>query len=106
MVKLFINATAAILLSAMMLSVAPVQAKETNHPGKSPTQLTEQQKKEISALHQEMLEKRKEIIKKYVEFGVIPQEKGDKIIKHLEKRQSKMAQNGFIPKWHKHHHCR
>ncbi|WZL73308.1 YckD family protein [Clostridiaceae bacterium 35-E11] len=64
---------------------------------KETIQLTEAQKKEIGALQKDILEKKKELISKYVKFGVMPKEKGEKIISRLEKRYEKLQQNGFIP---------
>ncbi|MFZ7102875.1 MAG: YckD family protein [Peptococcaceae bacterium] len=64
-------------------------------------QLTETQKKELAGLHQEILAKKKELITKYVKYGVMSEEKGKKIISRLEKRYEKLEQNGFIPHWDK-----
>ena len=88
-----------LVLAAAMLGGAYAfdeQAKEE----KKPVQLTEAQKNELSALHKDILEKKKQLISKYVEFGVISREKGDKIISHMEKRYSKLEKNGFVPEFH------
>ena len=81
--------------------MSPIQAEETK---KEIVQLTEQQKKELSVLHKEMIEKHKTIVSKYVEFGVIPKEKGEKINSRLDKKYEKLEKNGFVPHWdHKKH---
>uniref|UniRef100_UPI00240A8536 YckD family protein n=1 Tax=Piscibacillus halophilus TaxID=571933 RepID=UPI00240A8536 len=66
-------------------------------------ELTEEQKSEMAAMQKEVLEKEKEIIQKYVEYGVFSLEKGEKIIGHLDKHYEKLEENGFIPKWDKKH---
>lgn len=65
--------------------------------------LTDVQQKEIAALQKEVLQQRKAIINKYVEYGVFTAEKGNRIIAHLEERYSKLEQNGFVPTWDKDH---
>ena len=67
---------------------------ETN---KKEVQLTDKQKSEITAIHKEIFDKRKELITKYVEFGVIDEEKGKIIISKLERRYEYAEKNGFIP---------
>ncbi|MDT8858851.1 YckD family protein [Alkalihalobacillus sp. MEB130] len=67
-------------------------------------QLTEEQKTEMAALQKEVFAKKKEVINKYVEYGVFTEEKGQKIIAHMDKYYNKLEQDGFIPKWDKKHH--
>ncbi|MGG3990062.1 YckD family protein [Bacillus smithii] len=105
---------AIIFVSVAMFAASTVHA-ETNQ-GKSnekPVQLTEQQKAKLNKLHKELLEKRKELIRQYVAYGIISKEKGDDIISHLEEHYKHLQQNGFSPHWnhsekghwhHKHHH--
>ncbi|WP_416826580.1 YckD family protein [Ectobacillus polymachus] len=65
--------------------------------------LTTEQKKEISSLERDILEKKKKVISKYVEYGVISKEKGDAIISRLQERYNTLEKNGFIHKWDGHH---
>jgi hypothetical protein len=103
---------AALLLSVTVVGTFPVHAEEITTPeGKATVKLTDQQKNELAALHKEILEKRKEVISKYVKYGVITEEKGKKIVSHLDKHYEKLEKNGFIPHWdhskhkkHKHSH--
>ena len=69
-------------------------------------QLTEEQKQEMAKMQMDALEHKKQIINKYVEYGVISEKKADKIVTKFEKHYAKMEENGFIPKWDKHdkHH--
>lgn len=62
--------------------------------------LTEKQQEEMKSLQQDALNQKKEIINKYVEYGVFSKEKGQKIITHLEERYLKLEQNGFVPVIH------
>ncbi|PAF35833.1 hypothetical protein CHH58_14685 [Terribacillus saccharophilus] len=64
--------------------------------------LTDQQKQEIAALQKQALEQEKQIIEKYVEYGVFSEEKADQIEKHLDQRFKQLEQDGFIPKPHRH----
>ncbi|MBM7702064.1 YckD family protein [Metabacillus iocasae] len=98
-----------VALTAIVLSssLTAVHAETSNQPIREKNiQLTDAQKQELSTLHKELLTKRKEVIQKYVEYGVMPKEKGDKIMSHLEKRYDQLEENNFIPKWehHKKHH--
>ncbi|WP_249652551.1 YckD family protein, partial [Lysinibacillus sp. D4A1_S13] len=46
----------------------------------------------------EVLEKRKHVISKYVEYRVLPKEKAVHIKQHMDRRFNMMKQNGFVPK--------
>ena len=102
--KFWLGVMATVLLSVGTMGFNPVEAG-----AETPTdvKLTEEQQEEMSNLQKDALEKKKEIINKYVEYGVFTEEKGQKIISHIEERYSKLEQNGFVPKWekdHKKHH--
>ena len=68
------------------------QAKEE----KKTIQLTEAQKNELSALHKNILVKKKQLLSKYMEFGIISEDKSEKIISCFEKRFSQIEKNGFV----------
>ncbi len=90
------------LFVAVVLSsgVMPVVGAE----GLSDVKLTEEQKTEMASLHKELFDQKKMIISKYVEYGVFTEEKGQKIISHMDKHYDKLKENGFVPKWDKKHH--
>ncbi|MFC3884650.1 YckD family protein [Bacillus songklensis] len=102
----------AIPLSFTALYALPAHAENMPSPSESaPVKLTKEQKKELSTLQKDLLEKRKEVISKYVEYGVLTKEKGQKIISRLEQRYAELEKNDFIPKCngfkkghHKGHH--
>jgi len=84
---------------------SPVYSATNAETTKPDVQLTKEQKQELSALHKDILTKKKEVISKYVEYGVMSEEKGKKITSRMEKRYQMMEQNGFIPRWEpKHSH--
>ena len=59
-------------------------------------QLTESQKAELAEIYQDLLEEKKELIQKYVEFGVLPKEKGDQMIQKFEDHYKMAEKNGFM----------
>ncbi|AJE77391.1 YckD family protein [Bacillus velezensis] len=86
----------AVFFITAMVFTMPAHAAGTKMP--STMSLTEQQKKEIESLEKEVLEKRKHVISKYVEYGVLPKEKAEHIKQHMDRRFNMMKQNGFVPK--------
>lgn len=60
--------------------------------------LTEEQKHEIAILQREIIDQKKEMVEKYVEYGIFTNAQGQKMISYLEKRYEKLEKNGFIPK--------
>lgn len=98
-----------LLMFALLVGFgSQVHAVPDAAPGKSDVQLTEAQKQEIAALEKDILNKKKEVVSRYIKYGVISEEKGKKIISRMEKRYQLLEQNGFIPKWNRsmHKQCR
>ncbi|MGB4702899.1 MAG: YckD family protein [Syntrophomonadaceae bacterium] len=85
---------------------SPVYSAVNAGTPKQEIQLTEKQKQELAALYKDVLNKKKEIISKYVEYGVLSEETGKKIISRMEKRYEMLEQSDFIPKWGKPKHCK
>ncbi|QTN01041.1 DUF2680 domain-containing protein [Sediminibacillus dalangtanensis] len=90
-----------LLVAVLFLGAGSLQAEDQESPEKMP-ELTESQQKELAIMYQDMFDKRKGIISKYVEFGVIEKEKADQIIKHLDEHYQMLEENGFVID-HKHH---
>jgi ElaB/YqjD/DUF883 family membrane-anchored ribosome-binding protein len=61
--------------------------------------LTEDQKEELARLHKQAIEKQKQIITKYVEYGVITEEKGQKMIEKTDKYFKQLEEHNYIPRW-------
>jgi Na+-transporting NADH:ubiquinone oxidoreductase subunit NqrC len=64
--------------------------------------LTPEQAKELTALHQQIIDLKKQMIDKYVEYGRLTPEQGQQIKANLDARQEFFAQNpdrfaGFGP---------
>lgn len=91
-------------VSALLLTFGlalPVWAQnDMSQNPESKMELTEAQKKELAGIHEEILEKKFEMVDKHVEFGVITKEMGDKIKEKIQKKADKMRENGYMPR-----HC-
>ncbi|SFL86619.1 Protein of unknown function [Gracilibacillus orientalis] len=97
--KLFMSCLLTISIGGLFLSSVHAETEEV--------ELSDEQIDEIRTLKQEVMEKEKQIIEKYIEYGVFTEEKGQKILEHMEKKYEKLEENNFIPKWdHKHHRKR
>jgi hypothetical protein len=105
MKKLGIIATLMLLSIGLVFTSASAQMNPETEETKE-VKLTEEQKDELAKLYGEAFEKKKEIISKYVEYGIFTEEKGDKLIEHIESHYKKLEENDYIPKYghHKHHH--
>ncbi|MGP4041238.1 YckD family protein [Gracilibacillus sp. D59] len=94
--KLFMACILTVSIGGLFLSSVQAEPKDVK--------LSDEQIEEMKGLQKEAIEKEKQIIEKYVEYGVFTKEKAQKIIQHLEKKYEKLEENNFIPKWdHKHH---
>ena len=92
-----------VLALAMLLPWTGMSVHAEEPQGQEPAQvkLTEQQKKELTQLHKDLFKTKEAIIKKYIEFGVIPKEKGEKILSHLKEHADRLEKDGF--KFQPHH---
>jgi hypothetical protein len=100
----FATKSAAAFLAASLLlcgSTAFAHPGHTESDQAAKVQLTEEQKKELSVIHDEILAKKKELISKYVQFGVMSEEKAKEALEHMEERHAKLEKNGYIMEWHK-----
>lgn len=95
---------AAWMLGATLILSAPAQAAPPKGNTDKKVELTEQQLKELSVLHKEVLEKNKQIIQKKIEYGLMKEEKGKVIISMMEKRFRELEKNGFAYKHSRLHH--
>ncbi|MFC7060316.1 DUF2680 domain-containing protein [Halobacillus seohaensis] len=98
--KVWLGLIVAFLLSIGTMGFLP---SETEAEGFSDVKLTEEQQKEMAILQKEAFNQKKEIINKYVEYGVFNEEKGLKMISKFEDHYNKLEQNDFVPKWDQHH---
>ncbi len=65
-----------------------------------PYTLTDEQKKEVQAIHDKIFEANKQLVQKYADFGKITKEQADYMIKRMEEQQKNkqsMIENGFGP---------
>ncbi|RXJ04142.1 DUF2680 domain-containing protein [Anaerobacillus alkaliphilus] len=96
--KLLLSLTviALVCLGSVTSASAHMDCEEINE-----VNLTDAKKSELEALTKTMFDQKKLLISKYVEFGVVSEETGEKMVKKLDKRYQKLAEEGFIPKWNK-----
>jgi hypothetical protein len=103
--KILTSLTFAVLLLGFVN--LPVYAEQnTPTEGDKQVQLTEDQRAELADIYRDLLEEKKELVQKYVEFGVIPKEKGDQMMQRFEEHFKMVEQNGFMLPRHPHgnHH--
>ncbi len=101
-----------IILSVMLLSGFYMETAhgETPQMEKRPVthqvKLTTEQQKQIETLEQQILSKRKEVIEKYVQYGVLTKEQGTHITKRMDEHYNHLKNNGFVPLLKKPQHHR
>lgn len=91
-----------LLLSFFLLGGIQANAEMEKDAEKPKVELTDKQKQELDELYLELLETKKEIINKYVEYGVLPKEKADKKLNWLDEHYQKIKEHGYIPMHHHH----
>lgn len=103
MKKLSMVLMAYFLVMSLLGATKTFATNETPAPADTTKQteevkLTEAQKGELAKLHKNLLEQKKQLIQKYVEFNVLPKEKGDEMIQRYEEHYKMLEENGFIYK--------
>ncbi|MFT4416738.1 YckD family protein [Fredinandcohnia humi] len=63
-------------------------------------ELTDEQKQELDALYKDLLEARKAILDKYVEYGVLSKGEAEKKLAWLEEHYTKVKEHGYLPPMH------
>ncbi|HET7580665.1 MAG TPA: YckD family protein [Bacillales bacterium] len=109
MQNFWVRLSLALLLSFSIGTTVTVHAQSpSENPSKTTIQLTGKQKRELAALHKEILQKKKALISKYIEYGLISEKRGQRLIAHIDRHYARMEKEGFVPKWHKpmKRHCR
>ncbi|WP_458411610.1 DUF2680 domain-containing protein [Schinkia sp. CFF1] len=95
-----------VLLGVLCLTLGlamPAWAENNpTHKLETTVKLTEAQKQELAKIHQEILDKKFEMLDKHVEFGMMPKETAAKIKAKLTKKSEMMKKNGYMPR-HCHH---
>ncbi|OEF96599.1 YckD family protein [Desulfuribacillus alkaliarsenatis] len=88
------------LLLTVFIGGSPVLAEmHTAENTKAEVNLSVEQKNELAKIHKDLLQNKKQLISKYVEYGVVTKEQGDKITSRFDERYDKLEKNGFVPKW-------
>ncbi|MGE6631980.1 YckD family protein [Bacillus sp. NPDC077027] len=88
------------MITLFSLAVTPIHA-ETPQMEKRPVthqvKLPTEQQKQIEMLEQQILTKRKEVIQKYVQYGVLTKGQGVHITKRMDEHYNQLKNNGFVP---------
>ncbi|WP_226037221.1 DUF2680 domain-containing protein [Aquibacillus saliphilus] len=96
-----------LLIGILTAESSQIQAEEEAvHKSKmefNEVELTKQQLAELKTLHEDLMNQRIGVINKYVELGVLSEADGKEMKDHLDKYHKKLEEDGFIPKWDKHH---
>ncbi|WP_077623605.1 YckD family protein [Sediminibacillus massiliensis] len=100
--KWIISVVFALFLTLIGISGTQIQAEEESGRDNEKVELTEAQKKEMAILYQDLMDKRKGIINKYLEYGVIDEEDAKKMTEHMDAHYKKMEESGFQMHWGKH----
>ncbi|GAA0488169.1 hypothetical protein GCM10008986_12220 [Salinibacillus aidingensis] len=83
-------------LSAPVISAEDHDQMETNLED---IELNDAQQQELEALHSQMFKLHEQLVSKYVEFGVLSEEKAEKKLEHMKEHQEKLKENGYVPYW-------
>lgn len=103
MKKIFASLMVIVMCSIGLSSIAFAEEAQSVKQEKK-VELTNKQQEEIKAIHQTILEQRKQLISKYVEFGQLSKERGDQLKDRLDQKFKAMEEMGFqMPPHHFHH---
>lgn len=59
--------------------------------------LSENEVKELEKINEDILEKREELIEKYVEFGILSEDRAERMKAHLDDHFRQMKERQFLP---------
>lgn len=98
MKRWWIMAIAIMLVGAIAVPIAWAQNETAPTPSNTAgIQLTESQKKELAELYSKIAELKKQIVDKYLEFGIINQERAEFMKQRIDQMEKFRAQQGYIP---------
>lgn len=66
-------------------------------------ELTKKQRKELAKLYREIFDMKKEVVAKYVEFGVLTKEQGKGLMEEMDEHYARLERHGFLRMWHRGH---
>ncbi|MBG9910854.1 sporulation protein [Bacillus xiamenensis] len=105
--RVFIMLSMMLLLFGFQVETAHGETPQMEkRPVTQQAKLTTEQQKQIEVLEQQILSKRKEVIKKYVQYGVLTKEQGTHITKRMDEHYNHLKNNGFVPLLKKPQHHR
>ncbi|WP_157256144.1 DUF2680 domain-containing protein [Bacillus timonensis] len=95
--KRIIQSGIILMLSFFLLGGIQASAEMGKDVESPKVELTDKQKQELDKLYLDLLKTKKEILNKYVEFGVLSKEKADKKRNWLDEHYEKVKEHGYIP---------
>lgn len=108
MKKWWIAAMAVMLVAAIAVPIAWAQSETLeNSPSKTEEkQLSESQKKQLANLYSKIAELEKQVVDKYLEFGIIDKDSAQLMKQKIDEIQKFRAEKGYLPGFvrKKHHH--
>lgn len=85
-----------VVAASLVVSAAPGQTPPFG-PQRPAVTLTEDQKQELTPLFDQLLETRKQIMQKYVDYGYLTQEQADQRYAWMKERMTQGLQKGYAP---------
>lgn len=93
----------AVMLMLTLSGSVAVHAELDHHKPKfNEVELTEQQITELKIMYEDLVNQRKGLVEKYLEFGILSEDDAEKMNEHLDGYIEKLEKNNFIPKWDGH----
>ena len=103
--KFSISFIAALLLCLGAVTTTSAHMHEVNAEGEmAQIELTDKQVKDLEKTYKKILKNNKELITKYVKYGVFTEEKGNMLMAKFEEHYEMLKENDFIPVWDRHKH--
>ncbi len=85
-----------VIAASLVASAAPGQTPPAG-PQRPAVTLTADQKQELAPLLDKMLEVRKQMMQKYVDYGYMTQEQADQRFAWMKDRMTRGLEKGFVP---------
>ncbi|NMH70204.1 YckD family protein (plasmid) [Cytobacillus spongiae] len=99
MKKMMVSVLVVLMISLSFGTFAAAEGEPVT-PSDQKVELTEEQKAELSKLHEQLFSTKKELVNKYVEYGIFSKEQGNKVLKMMEAKHQKLKENDYMMRWH------
>lgn len=103
--KVILSILIGTLLSFGFTNMSSAEEKQ-NVLDEKKVKLTSEQQAEVKSIHKNILEQKKKLISKYVEYGQLSKEDGERLMSRFDHKFQKMEEMGFQMPNHHHFHKR